>query len=104
MPTMRQRRQFRAQICTPRGRLLTEAFVIADVERTVQAGAATVQWSGRLSSLSDPAHALGGLHLLQAVDGGAAVRIEVQPGPGGRMGLTSDEYVFRGVDVPPEAP
>ena len=114
MATLRKRRQFPAQILTLQGQPLSDCFAIVDVETTVAAGRRSVSWRGRISSLSAPEHSFDGPFLLRPRDHAAtdatdhsasgAARISVTTGAKDRLGITSDEYEFIGVDTPPELP
>ena len=102
MTTMRRRRQFQAEVLTARGSVLTECFAIIDIETTRVGDARERSWRGKLSSLSNPEHSLGGAYRLRArgedCDGS---RIEIIDGFEERLGVTSDEYRFVGSGDPP---
>ena len=65
MVSMRKRKQFNAQILTATGRPVTECFVIADIETEVAGQTRSVRWSGKITSLSAPQHALAGSYRLR---------------------------------------
>ena len=105
MTTMRRRQQFKAEVWTTRGTLLTECFAIVDIETVRSGDVRERSWRGKISSLSNPEHSLGGAYRLRArgVQGEGA-RIEVIDGFEERLGVTSDEYSFVGSGDPPKAP
>lgn len=104
MPTLRKRKDFAATLLSPQGQPLSECYVFVDVETTVVDSARSVKWGGRLTSLSEPQHAYTGLYGLRPNGVDAAARIEVIQGANQRLGITSDEYEFRGSGDPPEMP
>ncbi len=105
MTTMRRRQQFNAELLTARGSLLTECFAIIDVETTRVGGVRERSWRGKLSSLSNPEHSLGGSYRLRPRgEDSAGARIEIIDGFEERLGVTSDEYRFIGSGEPPKAP
>ncbi len=99
---MRRRKQFEAQIRELNGRTLTGCFVIADIETTIEHTDRFVSWHGRFTSLSDPKQTLDGPYLLQPDGSDQTVEIDVTRGAHDRLGITSDEYEFRGKDDPPD--
>ena len=105
MTTMRRRQQFKAEVLTTRGLVLSECFAIIDIETTTAAGVRERSWRGRISSFSNPEHALGGAYRLRPrgedIEG---ARIEIIDGFEERLGVTSDEYSFIGSGEPPKAP
>ena len=105
MTTMRRRQQFKAEVWTTRGTMLTECFAIVDIETVRSGDVRERSWRGKISSLSNPEHSLGGAYRLRArgVEGEGA-RIEVIDGFEERLGVTSDEYSFVGSGEPPKAP
>ena len=105
MTTMRRRQQFKAEVLTTRGSMLTECFVIIDIETTRTGDVRERSWRGKISSLSNPEHSLGGSYRLRArgKDGDGA-RIEIIDGFEERLGVTSDEYSFVGSGDPPKSP
>lgn len=105
MTTMRRRQQFKAEVLTTRGSILTECFVIIDVE-TVRSGEVRERsWRGKISSLSNPEHSLGGSYRLRPRgEDSEGARIEIVDGFEERLGVTSDEYRFIGSGDPPKAP
>ena len=105
MATMRRRRQFTAEVLTMRGSLLTECFAMIDVETTRVGDVRERAWRGKISSLSNPEHSLGGAYRLRPRgEDGDGARIEVVDGFEERLGVTSDEYSFIGSGDPPKAP
>lgn len=102
MPTIRRRKQFNAEIQSVQGKRVSDCYAIVDVETTVVDGARAVSWAGKITSLSDPQHSLQGPYLLQAAGAATAAKIQVFSGAADRMGITSDEYQFRGEGDPPE--
>lgn len=104
MTTMRRRQQFKAEVWTTRGTMLTECFAIVDIE-TVRSGEVRERsWRGKISSLSNPEHSLGGAYRLRARgEDGEGARIEIIDGFEERLGVTSDEYNFIGSGNPPKA-
>ena len=104
MPTMRRRKQFEAEIHELNGRLLTSCFVIADIETTIEHSDRFVNWHGMFTSLTDPKQVLDGSYLMQPTGSDQAAKIEVIHGALDRLGITSDEYEFRGQDDPPDLP
>ena len=109
MTTMRRRRQFKAEVLTTRGLVLTECFAIIDIETTRTGGVRERSWRGKLSSLSNPEHSLGGVYRLRPrtsddSDEGEGARIEIIDGFDTRLGVTSDEYSFIGSGDPPTPP
>lgn len=104
MPSLRRRKDFAATLLSPQGQALSECYVFMEIETTVADSGRSVTWKGRMTSLSEPQHAYAGLYGLRAKDGGATARIEVVRGAQSRLGITSDEYEFRGSGDPPEAP
>ena len=105
MTTMRRRQQFKAEIWTTRGSKLTECFAIIDVETTRVGDVRERSWRGKISSLSNPEHSLGGSYRLRARDEeGGGARIEIIDGFEERLGVTSDEYSFVGSGDPPKGP
>ncbi len=105
MATMRRRRQFTAEVLTTRGSLLTECFAMIDIETTRVGDVRERSWRGKISSLSNPEHSLGGTYRLRPRgEDGDGARIEVVDGFEERLGVTSDEYSFIGSGVPPKAP
>ena len=105
MATMRRRQQFTAEVLTMRGSLLTECFAMIDVETTRVGDVRERSWRGKISSLSNPEHSLGGAYRLRPRgEDGDGARIEVVDGFEDRLGVTSDEYSFIGSGVPPKAP
>ncbi len=104
MTTMRRRRQFKADLLTTGGSLLTECFAIVDIETTRNGDVRERSWRGKLSSLSQPEHSLGGVYQLRARgEDGEGSRIEIIDGFEERLGVTSDEYSFIGSGEPPNA-
>ena len=104
MTTMRRRRQFKAEVLTTRGSVLTECFAIVDIETTRAGDVRERSWRGKISSLSNPEHSLGGTYRLRARgEEGEGARIEVIDGFEERLGVTSDEYSFVGSGEPPKA-
>ena len=104
MTTMRRRRQFKADLLTTRGSLLTECFAIVDIETTRNGDVRERSWRGKLSSLSNPEHSLGGVYQLRPRgEEGDGSRIEIVDGYEERLGVTSDEYSFIGTGDPPNA-
>lgn len=102
MTTMRRRRQFKADLLTTRGSLLTECFAIIDIETTRSGDVRERSWRGKLSSLSNPEHSLGGVYVLRPRgESGDGSRIEIVDGFEERLGVTSDEYSFIGSGDPP---
>lgn len=104
VPSIRKRQQFAATLLSDRGQPLTECYVLADVETTVQGAQRRVTWRGKITSLSAPQHAYHGRYQLRPQGAEAAARIEVTRGAGERLGITSDEYDFLGAGAPPELP
>ncbi len=105
MTTMRRRQQFKAEVLTTRGLVLTECFAIIDIETTRIGGVRERSWRGKLSSLSNPEHSLGGVYRLRPRgDDDEGARIEVIDGFDTRLGVTSDEYSFIGSGDPPKPP
>ena len=105
MTTMRRRQQYRGEVLTTRGSLLTECYVIVDIETTRSGGVRERSWRGKLSSLSNPEHSLGGVYRLRPCgEDGEGVRIDIIDGSDERLGVTSDEYRFIGSGDPPNAP
>ena len=104
MPTMRRRKQFEAEIHEVNGRLLTGCFVIADIETTIEHNDRFVSWRGMLTSLTDPTKVLDGSYLMQPNGSEQSAEINVVHGALDRLGITSDEYEFRGQGDPPELP
>ena len=105
MATMRRRQQFTAEVLTMRGSLLTECFAMIDIETTRVGDVRERSWRGKISSLSNPEHSLGGAYRLRPRgEDGDGARIEVVDGFEDRLGVTSDEYSFIGSGVPPKAP
>ncbi|MCY3559474.1 MAG: hypothetical protein OXH13_12655 [Chloroflexi bacterium] len=104
MSTMRRRRQFKAELWTTRGSLLTECFAIIDIETTRVGDVRERSWRGKLSSLSNPEHSLGGVYQLRPRgESGEGSRIDIVDGFEERLGVTSDEYSFIGSGDPPHA-
>ncbi len=104
MTTMRRRQQFNAEVLTAQGSLLTECFAIIDIETTRVGDVRERSWRGKLSSLSNPEHTLGGIYRLRARGAsGDGSRIEVTEGASERLAVTSDEYRFIGSGDPPPA-
>ena len=101
MPTLRRRKDFPAMLLTPQGQVLSECYAFVEIVTTVSEGVRSVAWEGRLTSLSEPQHAYGGLYGLRPRDGDAAARIQIVRGAEVRLGVTSDEYEFRGAGDPP---
>ena len=105
MTTMRRRRQFTAEVLTTRGSVLTECFAIVDIETTRVGDLRERSWRGKISSLSNPEHSLGGTYRLRARgEDGEGARIEIIDGFEERLGVTSDEYGFVGSGEPPKGP
>jgi len=105
MTTMRRRQQYKAEVLTARGAVLTECFVIIDIETARVGDVRERTWRGKLSSLSNPEHSLGGAYRLRARgEDGHGARIEIVDGFEERLGVTSDEYSFIGSGEPPKAP
>lgn len=105
MTTMRRRRQFKAELLTSRGSLLTECFAIVDIETTRVGDVRERSWRGKISSFSNPEHSLGGSYRLRPRgEEGDGARIEIIDGFEDRLGVTSDEYRFIGSGDPPRPP
>lgn len=105
MSTMRRRQQFKAELLTARGMMLTECFAIIDIETVRSGGVRERSWRGKISSLSNPEHSLGGPYRLRARgEDGDGSRIEIIDGFEERLGVTSDEYRFIGSGDPPNTP
>ncbi len=105
MSTMRRRQQFKAEILTARGSVLTECFAIVDIETTRVGDVRERSWRGKISSLSNPEHSLGGVYRLRPRgEDGDGARIDVVDGFEERLGVTSDEYSFIGSGDPPKPP
>ena len=102
MPSLRRRKDFAATLLSPQGQRLSDCYVFIDIETTVAESGRHVSWQGRLTSLSDPQHAYAGLYGLRPQDAEATARIEIVAGAQQRLGITSDEYTFRGSGDPPE--
>ena len=103
MTTMRRRLQFQAEVLTTRGSMLTECFAIIDVETTRVGDARERSWRGKISSLSNPEHSLGGVYRIRVRgEDGEGARIDVIDGFEERLGVTSDEYRFVGSGDPPK--
>jgi hypothetical protein len=102
---MRRRQQFKAEVLTTLGSKLTDCFAIVDVETTRVGDVRERSWRGKISSLSNPEHSLGGSYRLRATgEEGDGARIEIIDGFEERLGVTSDEYSFIGSGDPPKAP
>ncbi len=105
MTTMRRRQQYQAEVLTTRGSVLTECYVIIDIETTRIGDVRERVWRGKISSLSNPEHSLGGAYRLRPRgEDGEGARIEIVDGFEERLGVTSDEYGFLGSGDPPRAP
>ncbi len=105
MTTMRRRQQFKAEVLTTRGSILTECFAIVDIETTRSGDVRERSWRGKISSLSNPEHSLGGAYRLRPHgEDGDGARIEIVDGFEERLGVTSDEYSFIGSGDPPKPP
>lgn len=104
MPSLRKRKDFAATLLSPQGQPLSECYVFVDIETTVTASGRSVAWQGRLTSLSEPQIAYDGLYGLRPKGGDTTARIDITYGAQQRLGITSDEYTFRGSGDPPEAP
>jgi hypothetical protein len=104
VPTLRKRKDFAATLLSPQGTRLGDCYVFIDIETTVADSGRHMTWAGRLTSLSEPQHALGGLYGLRPRDSDDTARIDIISGAQNRLGITSDEYSFRGAGDPPEAP
>lgn len=104
MPTLRQRKQYEAEILSLSGSVLTRCYVLAEVETTMDGSMRVESWSGKFTSLSNPAGTYEGRYLLRPLDATESNEILVLEGAIDRRGLTSDEYWFRGEDCPPKLP
>ena len=102
MPTLRRRKDFPATLLTPQGHVLSECYAFVDIVTTVSEGVRSVAWEGRITSLTEPQHAYAGLYGLRPRDAEVAARIEIVRGAEVRLGVTSDEYEFRGAGDPPQ--
>ena len=102
MTTMRRRAEFKAELRTLQGAGLGRCYAMVEIETTLAAGERSHDWRGRLTSLSNPEHSLSGTYLLRPAEGDD-LRIEVVDGAAARLGVTSDEYAFRGQGDPPPA-
>jgi len=87
------------------GDSITPGDEIIDIE-TVRLGEVRERsWRGKISSLSNPEHSLGGAYRLRPRgDEGEGARIEIIDGFEERLGVTSDEYSFVGNGDPPKPP
>jgi hypothetical protein len=104
MPTLRKRKDFAATILTPQGKALSECYAFVDILTTVSEGVRSTTWEGRLTSFSEPQHAYAGLYALRPKGAAETSRIEIIRGAEVRLGVTSDEYEFRGTGAPPQLP
>ncbi len=104
MPTLRKRKDFPATLLTPQGKALSECYAFVDIITTVSEGVRSRSWEGRITSLSEPQHAYAGLYALRPKGAAEASRIEIVRGADIRLGVTSDEYEFRGAGDPPRLP
>jgi hypothetical protein len=104
MPTMRKRKDFDAQIQSVQGTPVSDCHVYLEIETTIAGDQRDVRWAGKFTSLTDPTHAFRGSYLLQPRGATGTAKISVHGGAEDRMGITSDEYQFRGEGAPPELP
>lgn len=104
MPTMRKRKDFDAQIQSVQGKPVSDCHVYLEIETTIAGDQRDVRWAGKFTSLSEPAHAFRGAYLLKPAGATDAAKISVLAGAEDRLGITSDEYQFRGEGAPPELP
>lgn len=104
MPSIRRKKDFAAELQSVDGHRVSGCHAYVEIETTVIAGQRRVEWAGRFTSLTDPEHSFGGPYLLKPEGAPAGVEIHVYAGAEDRMGITSDEYEFRGEDAPPELP
>jgi len=104
MPTMRKRKDFDAQIQSVQGKPVSDCHVYLEIETTIVGEQRDVRWSGKFTSLTAPDHAFRGPYLLRPAGVAQAAKISVHAGAEDRMGITSDEYQFRGEGAPPELP
>lgn len=100
MATMRRRAEFKAELQTLQGAALGDCYATVEIETTAGTDGPSHDWRGRLTSLSKPEYSLSGAYVLRPPEGGE-LRIEVIDGAAGRLGVTSDEYAFRGQGEPP---
>lgn len=100
MTTMRRRAEFKAELQTLQGAALGDCYATVEIETTAGGDGPSHDWRGRLTSLSNPEHSLSGAYVLRPAQGGE-LRIEVVDGAVARLGVTSDEYAFRGQGEPP---
>ena len=102
--TMRRRLEFEAEILSPTGDRLSGCYVFIDVETEVGPSDPHVRWYGKFTSLSDPSTAFDGVYRLRPTAQDAPSEIDVIHGATDRLGITSDEYQFRGLGPAPRLP
>ncbi|MCZ6545165.1 MAG: hypothetical protein O6913_05625 [Chloroflexi bacterium] len=103
MPLIRQRKDFPAEVMSLDGKRISDCHVFCEIEIVVEGDARVTTWSGKFTSLSAPEHVFRGGYLIRPRSG-EGVRIDILAGDEERMGITSDEYSFRGEGAPPELP
>jgi len=104
VPSLRKRKDFSATLLSQGGQPLSDCWVFIEIETTVTDAGRSTTWEGRITSLSEPQHAYGGLYGLRPKDGQDTARVDVLRGAEARLGITSDEYQFRGLSDPPQIP
>lgn len=104
MPTLRKRKDFPATLLSQQGQQLSECYIFMEIETTVTQEGRSVKWEGRITSLSEPQHAYAGLYGILPKNGVETVRVDIIRGAESRLGITSDEYEFRGTGDPPKLP
>jgi hypothetical protein len=105
MPSIRKRKDFQAEIFSVEGRSMGGCHAYVEIETVVEGDQREVSWGGRFTSLTNPEHSFRGPYRLKAArSGGEGAKISVHSGAQDRLGITSDEYEFRGEDAPPELP
>lgn len=102
MASIRKRKQFEADVLSVEGTRMGGCFVIADIEITVVEDHREVRWQGKMTSMTEPQHALHGPYLLRPSGSESEAQIDVIRGAEDRLGITSDEYIFLGTGAPPE--
>ena len=102
MPSIRKRKDFPAEIQSLDGRRMGDCHVYAEIETTVVGSQREVVWSGRITSFSDPQHTYHGGYLLRTAGSESGSEITITQSAHERLGITSDEYDFRGEGAPPE--